>query len=103
MANKKIKVKLNDLYPAGSIKDWVSGVTFTKNKWEEVNASTWNRLKESKGRLWEELSIPTFISEGEDWEIKKVEHTSLDVDNTSEVVEEKVEDISDEWYASEEE
>ena len=100
----KYKVKVNPAYPADSIGDEVSGLTFTKNDWTEVNGTDWKRLKESKGRLWNELSIPRLIAEGEDWEVTKVSQTTSLVDNTEEVSDEVAEEeISDDWYKSEEE
>tara|TARA_S200002703_G_scaffold153387_1_gene154918 strand:- start:138 stop:440 length:303 start_codon:yes stop_codon:yes gene_type:complete len=98
----KIKVKVNPAYPADAIGDEVSGLTFTKDEWTEVNGTDWKRLKESKGRLWDEFSIPRLIAEGEDWEILKVSQTTLDKDNLTKDSDE-VEDISDDWYGSEEE
>ncbi len=98
----KIKVKVNPIYPADTIGDEVSGLTFTKDEWTEVNGGDWKRLKESKGRLWNDLSIPRLIAEGEDWEVKPVKEVINLVDNTS-FIEDEVEDKSEEWYGSEEE
>ena len=98
----KYKVKVNPIYPADSIGDEVSGLTFTKDDWTEVNGTDWKRLKDSKGRLWGELSIPRLIAEGEDWEVKKVDEVIDLVDNT-ESIEDEVEDETEEWYGSEEE
>ena len=98
----KVKVKVNPIYPADAIGDEVTGLTFTKDAWTEVNGGDWKRLKESKGRLWDELSIPRLIAEGEDWEVKKVDEVIDLVDNT-ESIEDEVEDETEEWYGSEEE
>lgn len=102
MANKKIKVKVNPMYPSDAIGDAETGITFTKNKWEEVSQTNWKRLKDSKGRLWKDLSIPRFITEDKNWEVKPVVESEITIDN---IVDEFVEkpDSSDEWYASEEE
>ena len=75
----KYKVKVNPAYPADSIGDEVSGLTFTKNDWTEVNGTDWKRLKESKGRLWDELSIPRLIAEGED-ALGSIAETYPDID-----------------------
>ncbi len=99
----KYKVKVNPIYPADSIGDEVSGLTFTKDDWTEVNGTDWKRLKEAKGRLWGELSIPRLIAEGEDWEVKKVDQTVSLVDNTEDDSDEVAEEISEDWYGSEEE
>ena len=99
----KYKVKVNPIYPADSIGDEVSGLTFTKDDWTEVNGTDWKRLKESKGRLWDEFSIPRLIEEGEDWEITKVDQTISLVDNTEDDSDEVAEEISEDWYGSEEE
>tara|TARA_B100001939_G_scaffold205454_1_gene176807 strand:- start:8910 stop:9212 length:303 start_codon:yes stop_codon:yes gene_type:complete len=98
----KYKVKVNPAYPADSIGDEVSGLTFTKNDWTEVNGTDWKRLKESKGRLWNEYSIPRLIAEGEDWEVVPVNQTFIESDN-DDMDSDEVEDISDDWYGSEEE
>lgn len=99
----KYKVKVNPIYPADSVGDEVSGLTFTKDDWTEVNGTDWKRLKESKGRLWGELSIPRLIAEGEDWEVKKVDQTVSLVDNIEDDSDEVAEEISEDWYGSEEE
>ena len=99
----KVKVKVNPIYPADAIGDEVTGLTFTKDEWTEVNGGDWKRLKESKGRLWDELSIPRLVAEGEDWEVKKVDQTVSLVDNTEDDSDEVAEEISEDWYGSEEE
>jgi 4-hydroxy-3-methylbut-2-enyl diphosphate reductase IspH len=100
----KYKVKVNPIYPADAIGDEILGVTFTKNEWTEVNGTDWKRLQESKGRLWDEFSIPRLIAEDEDWEVVPVSQTTSLVDNTKEVSDEVAEEeISDDWYKSEEE
>jgi hypothetical protein len=100
----KVKVKVNPIYPADVIGDEILGVTFTKNEWTEVNGTDWKRLQESKGRLWNEYSIPRLIAEGEDWEVAPVSQTTSIVDNTKEDSDEVAEEeISDDWYKSEEE
>ena len=98
----KVKIKVNPLYPAGTIGDEITGLTFTKDEWTEVNGTDWKRLKESKGRLWDEFSIPRLIAEGEDWEVVPVNQTSIESDNDY-MDSDEVEDISDDWYGSEEE
>lgn len=99
--SKKIKVKVNPIYPADGIGDAETGIRFTKTKWEEVSLKDWNRLKESRGRMWNH-SMPRFITEDQDWELTKVKESEFTVDNiVDKVVEEP--DTSDEWYASEEE
>ena len=98
----KIKVKVNPVYPADAIGDERTGLTFTKNEWREVTGTDWKRLKESQGRLWDEFSIPRLIAEGQDWEVVKVNQTTMGVDNTP-IDGDEVEDISDDWYGSEEE
>jgi len=100
----KYKVKVNPVYPADAIGDEITGLTFTKDEWTEVNGTDWKRLKESKGRLWDEFSIPRLIAEGEDWEVAPVSQTTSIVDNTEEDSDEVAEnEISDDWYKSEEE
>jgi len=100
----KVKVKVNPLYPAGRIGDAETGLTFTKDKWVEVNGTDWKRLKESKGRAWNgQISMPRFIAEGEDWEINPVNQTVSKVDNIDDVSDEVEDNISEDWYGSEEE
>tara|TARA_B100001939_G_scaffold29060_1_gene23035 strand:- start:8997 stop:9305 length:309 start_codon:yes stop_codon:yes gene_type:complete len=100
----KVKIKVNPLYPAGTIGDEITGLTFTKDEWTEVNGTDWKRLKESTGRQWNgTLGIPKFIEEGSDWEVKEVSQTDLSEDNDDKSSDEVEDTVSEEDWFSEEE
>ena len=53
----KVKVKVNPIYPADSIGDEVSGLTFTKDEWTEVRIPLDQLVATSFGRVVRGLSL----------------------------------------------
>ena len=98
------KVQVNPLMPFTQVWWEINGneTLFTKNSWVEVSESTWKDMSKHMKPMSDNMQGQVFIAEDESIVSKKVVER-FDISDKVEVEEVVEEDLSTDWYKSEEE
>ena len=98
------KVQVNPLMPFTQVWWEINGneTLFTKNSWVEVSESTWKDMSKHMKPMSDNMQGQVFIAEDESIDSKLVVER-FDISDKVEVEEVVEEDLSEDWYKSEEE